>query len=37
VTFTEGTTTVKRELTVTRPITDPGLLWRLAHPIDLFL
>lgn len=37
VTFSSGGSSVTRTLTVTEPIDDPGLGWRLSHPLDLFL
>jgi D-alanyl-D-alanine carboxypeptidase len=37
VTFSARGNSITRTLTVTRPVSDPGLWWRLSHPLDLFL
>lgn len=37
VTFSSGGRSLTRTLTVTEPVDDPGLGWRLSHPLDLFL
>ena len=38
VTFhSAGHASITRTLTVTHPVDDPGLGWRMSHPLDLFL
>jgi len=37
VTFSTGGTSISRTLTVSHPIDEPGLWWRMSHPLDLFL
>jgi serine-type D-Ala-D-Ala carboxypeptidase (penicillin-binding protein 5/6) len=36
VTFTAGEQKIVVPLTLTRPIDDPGMWWRLSHPVELF-
>ena len=37
VTYTGGGQTVTRTLTVSKAVADPGLGWRLTHPLQMFL